>query len=33
MGMAMSRDGSKLYVSTGRGKKVVIVEPPTEQDR
>ena len=29
MGMAMSRDGSKLYVSTGRGKKVVVVEPAT----
>ena len=29
MGMAMSRDGSKLYVTTGRGKKVVVVEPAT----
>ena len=29
MGMAMSRDGSKLYVTTGRGKKVVVVETAT----
>lgn len=29
MGMAMSRDGSRLYVTTGRGKKVVVVEPAT----
>ncbi len=27
MGQAMTRDGSKLYVSTGRGKKVVVIEP------
>jgi YVTN family beta-propeller protein len=31
MGQAMSRDGSRLYVSTGRGKKVVILEPSTEK--
>jgi len=30
MGQAMSRDGSRLYVSTGRGKKVVILEPATD---
>jgi len=30
MGQAMSRDGSKLYVSTGRGKKVVVLEPATD---
>jgi YVTN family beta-propeller protein len=29
MGMAMTRDGSKLYVTTGRGKKVVVLEPET----
>jgi YVTN family beta-propeller protein len=29
MGMAMSRDGSRLYVTTGRGKKVLILEPAT----
>ena len=27
----MSRDGSRLYISTGRGKKVVMVEPSTEK--
>ena len=31
MGQAMSRDGSRLYVSTGRGKQVVIIEPSTEK--
>jgi len=31
MGQAMSRDGSRLYVSTGRGKSVVIFEPSTEK--
>ena len=30
MGQAMTRDGSKLYVSTGRGKKVVVLEPATD---
>src|SRR5664280_53392 len=29
MGMAMSRDGAKLYVTTGRGKKVVVLETAT----
>jgi YVTN family beta-propeller protein len=29
MGQAMSKDGSKLYISTGRGKKVVLLEPAT----
>jgi YVTN family beta-propeller protein len=29
MGMAMSRDGGKLYVTTGRGKKVVVLETAT----
>jgi len=28
MGMAMSQDGSKLYVTTGRGKKVVVLDLP-----
>lgn len=31
MGQAMARDGSRLYVSTGRGKQVVILEPATER--
>jgi YVTN family beta-propeller protein len=31
MGQAMSRDGSRLYVSTGRGKKVIVLEPSTEK--
>ncbi|SPE43612.1 40-residue YVTN family beta-propeller repeat protein [Candidatus Sulfopaludibacter sp. SbA3] len=31
MGQAMSRDGSRLYISTGRGKQVVILEPATEK--
>ena len=26
MGLAMSKDGAKLYVSTGRGKSVVVVD-------
>jgi YVTN family beta-propeller protein len=29
MGMAMTRDGSRLYVTTGRGKKVVIIDTAT----
>jgi YVTN family beta-propeller protein len=29
MGMAMSRDGSHLYVTTGRGNKVYDVQPST----
>ena len=31
MGQAMSADGTKLYVSTGRGKKVVVIDTATEQ--
>jgi len=31
MGTAMSKDGSKLYVSTGRGKMVLIVDTATEK--
>ena len=31
MGQAMSKDGSRLYVTTGRGKKVVVIEPPAEK--
>src|SRR5450759_791178 len=29
MGMAMTRDGAKLYITTGRGKKVVVLELAT----
>jgi len=29
MGLAMTKDGSKLYVSTGRGNKVVVLETAT----
>ncbi len=29
MGTALTRDGSKLYVSTGRGKKVLIIDTAT----
>ena len=29
MGMALTRDGSKLYVTTGRGKKVVVLATAT----
>jgi YVTN family beta-propeller protein len=31
MGQAMSSDGSRLYVSTGRGKKVVILDTAAEK--
>lgn len=31
MGLAMTRDGSRLYVSTGRGKQVVALDPATEK--
>ncbi|HWC98193.1 MAG TPA: beta-propeller fold lactonase family protein [Candidatus Sulfopaludibacter sp.] len=31
MGQAMTRDGSRLYISTGRGKQVVVFEPSTEK--
>ena len=31
MGLAMSKDGTSLYVSTGRGKKVFLIVPKTEQ--
>jgi len=31
MGLAMSRDGTRLYVSTGRGNKVFVIVPQTEQ--
>lgn len=31
MGQAMSRDGSRLYISTGRGKQVVVLEPATQK--
>ena len=31
MGMAMTRDGSKLYVSTGRSKKVFVLDTATEK--
>lgn len=31
MGQAMTKDGSKLYVSTGRGKKVVVIETAGEK--
>ena len=31
MGLAMSRDGSNLYVSTGRGNKLVIIEPASQK--
>uniref|UniRef100_Q01XG5 Uncharacterized protein n=1 Tax=Solibacter usitatus (strain Ellin6076) TaxID=234267 RepID=Q01XG5_SOLUE len=29
IGMAMTRDGAKLYVTTARGKKVAVVETAT----
>jgi YVTN family beta-propeller protein len=31
MGQAMSADGTKLYVSTGRSKKVLVIDTATEQ--
>src|SRR6202163_4808831 len=31
MGLAMSRDGTSLYVSTGRGKMVFVIVPQTRQ--
>ena len=31
MGMALTKDGSKLYVSTGRGKSVLLIEPATSK--
>src|SRR5438105_14501091 len=31
MGMAMTRDGTTLYVTTGRGKKVIELETATGQ--
>jgi YVTN family beta-propeller protein len=30
MGQAMSRDGSRLYVTTGRGKKLFIIDPAAQ---
>jgi YVTN family beta-propeller protein len=31
MGQAMTKDGSRLYVSTGRGKKVVVLDTASEK--
>ena len=31
MGMAMNKAGSQLYVTTGRGKKVVVLDTATEK--
>src|SRR5258708_27399868 len=31
VGLALTRDGKKLYVSTGRGKKVLIIDTATEK--
>jgi YVTN family beta-propeller protein len=31
MGLAITRDGGRLYVSTGRGKKVVVIDTKTEK--
>jgi YVTN family beta-propeller protein len=31
MGQAMSRDGSRLYITTGRGKQVVVFDPAAEK--
>ena len=31
MGLAMTRDGKSLYVTTGRGKKLLTIELPTEK--
>lgn len=31
MGLAITKDGGRLYVSTGRGKKVVVIDTKTEK--
>ena len=31
MGTVMTKDGKTLYVSTGRGKKVVVIDTATEK--
>ena len=31
MGTALTRDGSRLYVSTGRGKKVLAIDTKTDK--